>query len=203
MVTSNEQLLRQPPKPTLAKKLNIGAWIVTVIVLLLVGLMRRVSIDLPEGWDTHFLVPFHATLNALTAVVLIVGLVFIKQRKFVAHQKTMTLAIVLSALFLLSYVGYHFTNDPTVYGDLDGNGLLEEGEKVAAGSWRTIYLVILLTHIVLAAVIFPFILFTYIRASTNQFAKHKRMARWVYPLWLYVAVTGPVLYWMLKPYYQF
>lgn len=203
MVKDGTTYLQKPKKPILEKRLNIAAWIVTAVVLLLVGLMRRVSIDLPAGWDTHFLVPFHATLNALTAVVLIIGLVFIKQRKYIAHQNTMTTAMVLSALFLLSYVGYHFTNDPTVYGDLNANGVLEESEKATAGIWRTIYLVILLTHIVLAAVIFPFILFTYIRATTNQFAKHKRMARWVYPLWLYVAVTGPVLYWMLKPYYQF
>ena len=80
---------------------------------------------------------------------------------------------------------------------------LEEAEKAAAGMGRTIYLVILLTHIVLAAIIFPFILFTYIRAFTYQFNRHRRIARWVYPLWLYVAITGPVLYWMLKPYYTF
>ncbi|MEL6718994.1 MAG: DUF420 domain-containing protein, partial [Bacteroidota bacterium] len=112
-----------------------------------------------------------------------------------------TAALVLSAIFLLSYVAYHFTNDPTIYGDLNGDGILDDAEKGQIGGMRTVYLVLLLTHIVLAAVIFPFILFTFIRAFTNQFAKHKKIARWVYPLWLYVAVTGPILYWMLKPYY--
>ncbi|MEL6717794.1 MAG: DUF420 domain-containing protein, partial [Bacteroidota bacterium] len=82
---NNSSFLQQVAKPDLAKRLNVFAWIVTVVVLVLVGLMRRVSIDLPEGWDLHFLVPFHATVNALTAITLIIALVFIKQRKFVAH----------------------------------------------------------------------------------------------------------------------
>jgi len=198
---NNSSFLQQPAKPDLAKRLNVFAWILTIVVLVLVGLMRRVSIALPEGWDLHFLVPFHATVNALTAVVLIIGLVFIKQRKFVAHQNMMTTALVLSAIFLLSYVAYHFTNDPTIYGDLNGNGKLEDIEKGQIGGMRTVYLVLLLTHIVLAAVIFPFILFTFIRAYSNQFTKHREIARWVYPLWLYVAITGPILYWMLQPYY--
>ncbi|MEM9885499.1 MAG: DUF420 domain-containing protein [Bacteroidota bacterium] len=197
----NTAFLQKSPKETLSKKLNLAAWVVTFVVLVLVGLMRRVSIDLPQGWDLHFLVPFHATVNALTAAVLIVGLVFIKQKKFKAHQNMMTLAMGLSALFLLSYVAYHFTNDPTIFGDMDGNGVLSATEKAEVGGMRTFYLILLLTHIVLAAAIFPFILFTFIRASTNQFKKHRKMARWVYPLWLYVAITGPVLYWMLKPYY--
>ena len=200
---SNTAFLQKTPNEELSKKLNIAAWVVTVVVLLLVGMMREVKIPLPEGWDLHFLVPFHATLNALTAIVLVIGLVFIKQRNFKAHQNTMTLAMGLSALFLLSYVSYHFTTEATVFGDLDGSGgKLSPEELAEVGSMRTIYLILLITHIVLAAVIFPFILFTFIRASTNQFTKHRKMARWVYPLWLYVAITGPVLYWMLKPYYM-
>ncbi|MEM8525990.1 MAG: DUF420 domain-containing protein [Bacteroidota bacterium] len=197
----NSSFLQQSAKADLAKRLNVFAWIVTVVVLVLIGLMRRVSIDLPEGWNLHFLVPFHATVNALTAIALIIALIFIKQRKFVAHRNMMTTALVLSAVFLLSYVAYHFTSDPTIYGDLNSNGVLDESEKAQIGGMRTVYLVLLLTHIVLAAVIFPFILFTFVRAYTNQFAKHRKIARWVYPLWLYVAVTGPILYWMLKPYY--
>jgi len=198
---NNSTFLQQKPNEPLAKRLNIAAWVVTVVVLLLVGMMRRVSIDLPDGWDLHFLVPFHSFVNALTAVVLIAGLVFIKQKRYAAHQNAMTGAMALSAIFLLSYVAYHFTNDPTIYGDLDRDGVLSAAEITEAGSMRNIYLGLLLTHIILAAVIFPFILFTFIRANTNQFAKHKKIARWVYPLWLYVAMTGPILYWMLKPYY--
>lgn len=197
---ANDFLLKEP-KIDSAKKLNIAAWVVTAAVLFLVGLMRQVRLPLPEGVDLSFLAPFHAGLNALTAVVLIVALVFIKQRNFKAHQNMMTLAIGLSALFLLSYVAYHFTHDSTVYGDANKDGILDAAEKAAVGSARTFYLVLLLSHIALAAVIFPFILFTYIRAFTNQFGKHKRMAKWVFPLWLYVAITGPIVYWMLQPYY--
>lgn len=197
----SSSFLAKTPNLARAKQLNLAAWVVTVAVLVLVALMREVSLTLPEGWDLSFLVPFHATVNALTALVLIVALVFIKQKNYKAHRAAMTTALVLSAIFLLSYVAYHFTHDSTIFGDINRNGVLEPEEKLSVGSTRTIYLVLLASHISLAAIIFPFILFTFIRSFTNQFAKHKKMARWVYPLWLYVAITGPIVYWLLIPYY--
>lgn len=186
----------------LARQLNIAAVIVTIAVLALVGLMRRVKIDLPEGWDFSILPHFHAGVNALTAVVLLAAFYFIKQKNVTMHRRAIYLALGLSVLFLLSYVAYHFTTPETLYGDVDGNGRLDEGELAAVGASRTVYLAILFSHIVLAAVSLPLILFTFIRAFTGQYERHKRMARWVYPLWLYVAVTGPVCYWMLRPFYQ-
>lgn len=192
---------KRPPQPELARRLTVGAWIVTGVVLLLVGLMRRVKLPLPEGWDFSFLPPFHATLNALTAVVLVYALYEIKRRNIRAHQRAIYIAMGLSVLFLLSYVAYHFTTPETIFGDVNHDGILSSAERAAVGSARTFYLVLLLTHIVLAALILPFILFTFIRAYTNQFEKHRRMARWVFPIWLYVAVTGPVAYLMLMPYY--
>ena len=185
----------------LEKKLNVGAWIVTGAVLILVGVMRQVKIPLPEGVDLGFLAPFHASVNALTAVTLVIALYFIKQKQVEAHRKTMMVALGLSVLFLLSYVAYHFTTPETIFGDLDGDGSLSAEELAAVGSTRTFYLVILLSHIVLAAVSLPFILFTFIRAYTGQFDRHRKMARWVWPIWFYVAVTGPVAYLMLMPYY--
>lgn len=185
----------------LARKLNIYAWIVSGVVLALVMLMRRVKINLPEGWDFSFLPPFHATLNALTAVVLVVALYYIKQKNIAAHQRAVYVALGLSVLFLLSYVAYHFTTPETIFGDSDGNGILSDAEKLAVGGQRTLYLLILVTHIVLAAVILPFILFTFIRAYTGQYEKHRKMAKWVWPLWFYVALTGPIAYYMLAPYY--
>ena len=187
------------PNIQLAKKLNIAAWIITVAVLTLVTLMRYV--DLPVNADLDFLPPFHATLNALTAVVLIVALYFIKQKNMVRHKQAIYVAIGLSTLFLLSYVTYHFTSPPTLYGDADHDGIVSAAEIAAAGSLRTLYFLLLATHIILAAAIFPFILFTFIRAYTNQFDRHKKMARWVFPIWLYVAITGPICYFMLMPYY--
>ena len=185
----------------MTKRLNTAAWILTGAVLLLVGLMRRVKIPLPENWDFSFLPPFHATVNALTAVVLLAAFYFIKQKNIKAHRRAIYLAIGLSVLFLLSYVAYHFTTPETLYGDLDHDGVLSPEELAAVGSSRTWYLVLLLTHIVLAALIFPFILFTFIRAYTGQYERHRKMARWVFPIWLYVAITGPVAYYMLMPYY--
>lgn len=170
----------------LARKLNTASWIVSAVVLLLVAGMRRIHFELPEGVSLGFLPPFHATVNAITAVVLLVAFYFIKQKNVEAHRKAIYLAVALSVVFLLSYVAYHITTPPTSYG----------------GELGYIYYPLLITHIVLAAVIFPFILFTFVRAYTNQFDKHKRMARWVWPVWLYVAITGPVCYLMLKPFYE-
>lgn len=185
----------------LAKQLNTAAWVATGAVLLLVGLMRRVKIPIPEGWDLGFLPPFHATVNALTAVVLVAAYYFIRQKNIEAHRRAIYVAVGLSVLFLLSYVAYHFTTPETIYGDLNRDGSLSAEELAAAGSSRIWYLALLLSHIVLAALIFPFILFTFIRAYTGQYARHRKMARWVFPVWLYVAVTGPVVYYMLMPYY--
>ncbi|MBN8679462.1 MAG: DUF420 domain-containing protein [Chitinophagales bacterium] len=173
------------PDFALEKKLNKWAYVVSAAVLLLVGLMRRVKIDV--GIDFSFLPPFHATLNAVTAVVLLIAFWHIKNGRVEQHKKMIYLAMGTSALFLLSYVLYHFTTPETRYG----------GE----GAMRTVYFFFLITHVILAAVILPFVLFTFNRAYTNQFERHRKMARWVFPLWLYVAITGPICYLMLKPYY--
>ncbi len=186
---------------TLARQLNIAAWIITGVVLILVGMMRRVKIALPEGWDFSFLPPLHATLNALTAVVLVAALYFIKQKQVEKHRKAIYLAMGLSVLFLLSYVAYHFTTPETLYGDANHDGLVDAAERAAVGAWRTFYLILLLSHIVLAAVTLPFILFTFIRAYTNQIERHRRLAKRVWPLWFYVALTGPICYLMLMSYY--
>lgn len=185
----------------LARRMNAAAWIITCVVLILVGLMRRVKISLPEGWDFSFLPPFHATVNALTAVVLLIAFYYIKQKNVQMHRRMIYVAIGLSVLFLLSYVAYHFTTPETLFGDANRDGVVDAAEKAAAGGLRTLYLVILLSHIVLAALALPLILFTFIRAYTGQVERHRKMARWVFPIWLYVAITGPLAYVMLKPYY--
>jgi len=173
------------PNIALEKRLNIVAYIVSAVVLLLVGAMRRYKIDL--GVDFSFLPPVHASLNVLAAVILLFAFYFIKSKQIENHRRAIYAAMVCSALFLVSYVLYHFTTPETRYG---GQGLM-----------RTVYFFFLITHVILAAVILPFILLTFNRAFTGQFERHKKMARWVFPLWLYVAVTGPICYLMLKPYY--
>lgn len=167
------------------KQMDRLAYVVSAAVLVLVVLMRRIKI--PTSIDFSFLPPFHATLNAITGVILIAALVFIKQKNIKAHKAAIMTAMVTSVIFLLSYVLYHFTTEETKF--------------CQEGTIRTIYFILLITHIVLAAVSLPFILLTFNRGFKMETARHKKMARWVYPLWLYVAFTGPICYLMLKPCY--
>lgn len=171
----------------LAKRLNILAGVVTIVVLLLVGMMRRPEFKINTDIDFSFLPPFHASLNALVAVVLLFALYFIKNKNIAAHKNSIYTAMALSAMFLLSYVVYHFTTEETKY--------------CFEGTSRSIYFFFLITHVVLAGVMLPFILLTFIRAYTGQIEKHKKMAKWVWPFWFYVAVTGPICYLMLRPCY--
>ncbi len=169
----------------LAKKLNRVAYVLSALILLVVVFMREIKID--TSIDFSFLPPFHASLNALTAVILIYAVIKVKQGQISLHQKAMITAMVTSALFLLSYVVYHLTTEETRFG---GDGII-----------KVTYLFLLLTHVVLAAVSLPFIMFTFIRGYTGQVERHRKMAKWVFPIWLYVAVTGPICYLLLRPYY--
>jgi len=181
------RIIQKMDKPNMAleKRLNILAIIISVIVLLVVGMMRRVKLE--TGIDFSFLPPINAALNSIAALVLIFVFYKIKKGQREAHRKAILAAVGISFLFFLSYVLYHFTTPETTYG---GEGIM-----------RGIYFFFLITHVVLAAVIFPFILFTLIRAITGHFERHRKMARWVWPLWLYVAISGPICYLMLTPYY--
>lgn len=172
----------------LPRKLKLAVWGVTALVLLLVVMMRSpYKIPLPEGWSMMFLPPVHAVLNTLVAVFLVAALVAVKAGKIGLHRNFVFVAMGLSALFLLCYVAYHFTTEETRFG---GEGWV-----------RTVYFFLLITHIVLAGLSLPAILFTFLTGVTNRFATHRRLARWVFPIWLYVAVTGPICYLMLRPYY--
>ncbi|MBK8976805.1 MAG: DUF420 domain-containing protein [Planctomycetes bacterium] len=177
------EFLERPADDVRARRLRGVAWGVSAIVLLLVGGMQRIRIELPDGWSTAGLPPIYSALNALCAVTLVVAVICVKRGRLRWHRRAMTVALALSVLFLLGYVAYHVTNDPTRY--------------AGQGPLRTLYLALLATHIVAAAVSFPCILFTFIAAWTNQFQRHRRLAKWVFPLWLYVAVTGPVCYLLL------
>lgn len=188
MTPEHKEWLSQPPQEALSKKLGITAWILTSAVLVLVVMMRSpYKIPLPEGWSMSFLPPVHAVLNSLVAVALIGALVAVKAGKIALHRNFIFVAMGLSVGFLLCYVAYHFTTVETKFG----------GEGWVRGA----YFFLLITHIVLAGVSLPFILFTFISGWTNRFAAHRKLAKWVFPMWLYVAVTGPICYLMLKPYY--
>ena len=163
--------------------------IIILISLLIPAIVTAlVFVKIPvEGVDLKFFPKFHATLNAITTALLLSGFFFIKRKNITLHKTCMLSAIFFSVVFLMSYVFYHAISEPTKYG----------GEGLA----RYIYFFILLTHIFLAAVVLPFILITVYRALTKQFAKHKRIAKWTLPVWLYVTITGVVVYLMMAEYY--
>lgn len=195
---------RYPELPTYPEKergLKITIWVVSAVVLLLVGAMRQYKLPVPEGWDVGFLPAVNATLNGLTAVALVFSLYFIKQGKVVAHRNANAVALGLSVLFLLCYVVYHFTTPEVKYGDMDHDGIVSAAEAAAVAGQRTLYLVILFSHITLAGILLPFILLTTLRALVGKYTLHRKMAQIVWPLWLYVAVTGPVVFLMLREYY--
>jgi putative membrane protein len=180
--------LKRKPNESLSGKLKIAAWVVTALVLALVTMMRSpYKIPLPDGWTMGFLPPVHAVINTLVSISLIAALIAVKAGKIVLHKRCIMLAMALSAGFLLCYVAYHFTTVETKFG---GEGWV-----------RSVYFLLLITHIVAAGFSFPLILLTFIAGWTNRFEAHRKLARWVFPIWLYVALTGPVCYLMLKPYY--
>ena len=125
----------------------------------------------------------------------------IKQGNRKAHEIMMKFAIILSVLFLVLYVAYHMTSDSTIYGDLNHNGILETAESSNLGFSKYIYYFILISHIILSIGIIPLVLITYVRALMGKFVDHKRMAKYAFPLWLYVAITGVVVYLMISPFY--
>lgn len=196
--------LARPANDRLARRLNRLAWLLTAVVLVLAGLMRRpeLKIGLPAGWDLGFLPAVNATLNSLVAVALVIAVVAVRRGRIGWHRSAMTTALVLSAVFLLGYVAYHFTTAETLFGDADGNGVVDAGEREQAGLLRPFYLALLGSHIVLAAISLPFILMTFIAAWSHRFGLHRRLVRWVFPVWLYVALTGPACYFLLRPYYD-
>jgi putative membrane protein len=180
-----ESLALGKSKPDLEKKLNIASIIISALVIILVVVMRSFKIDL--GIDFSFLPPVHALLNTFCAVSLLMALYAVKNKNIVLHRNSILAALGFSALFLICYVLYHFTTVETKY---CGEGFL-----------KPIYFFLLISHIILAALSLPFILLTFSRGISNQVERHKKMARFVYPIWLYVAISGPVCYLMLRDCY--
>jgi len=152
--------------------------------------------------DVSFLPHLNAVLNSCTTVALLAGFYCIKFKKDARlHRTAMLVAFGLSSIFLISYVIYHYQGEHTVYGDVDNNLVLDAAELAAVGFTRTIYVVILVTHIILAAIVVPFVLFAIYFGISNQVSKHKKIVKWTFPIWLYVAITGVIVYLMISPYY--
>lgn len=173
----------------------------SVIVFTAVVLLSKVKLESNLGFDVHYFALINAMINSWVAVLLVLALVAVKKRKYEVHKKLMLTAMVLSILFLISYISHHLLAGDTRFGDVDHNGIVSETEKAATGSWRIFYYIILGTHIPLAGIILPFILFAAYRALIGEYAEHKKMARITWPVWLYVAITGVIVYVMIRPYY--
>lgn len=188
---------------TLESRVKLPIIIVSILIPVVVAVLFSVKLkDFGiEVEPLSFLPPIYASINGLTALLLIMGVMAIKNGNQKVHERMMTTAIACSVIFLVMYVAYHMTTDSTVYGDIDGNKILDATEKVNAGSMRSVYLFILLSHIALSVAIIPLVLITYVRALASRFDRHKKIAKITFPLWLYVAVTGVVVYLMISPYY--
>jgi putative membrane protein len=184
-----------------APKTNLRKWVVAISIVIPLAVAALFGIKI-EGVDFSFLPPIYATINGLTATLLILALLFIKNGKIQQHQKTIQLALVLSVMFLLCYVAYHMTSDSTKYGDLDHNGKLSIEELNLVGTSRFAYVLLLLSHIFLSVAVIPVVLFTYLHAWEGNYQKHKKWAKYAFPIWLYVAITGVVVYLMISPYYN-
>lgn len=188
---------------SLEKKYNKYIIAVSIVIPVLVGILFAIKLK-DFGINVEplsFLPPIYASTNGLTAIVLVAAVIAVKNGKLKLHERLMTFAIALSLAFLAMYVAYHMTADSTKFGDVNHDGILDVVEKAKIGAVRYLYAFILITHILLSIIIIPFVLVTYVRALAKRFDKHKKIAKITFPLWLYVAVTGVVVYLMISPYY--
>ena len=191
-------------QPTIAKndrKAKLFIWTVSIIVFVAVAFLSKFKLTIDLGFNPHLFAKANAVINSAVAFLLVAGLITIKQKRYALHKFIMINAMVLSVLFLLSYIGHHLLAGETKYGDINHDGLVDEAELLQAGGLRTLYYIILVTHIPLAAIILPFILFTAYRALTGEYEQHKKLTRFTWPVWFYVAVTGVIVYYMISPYY--
>jgi len=166
-------------------KASVLITVASIAIPIVVALLFRVKIDveLPV-----FLPPIYATINAITALVLIAAVYFISKGNRILHEKLMKFAMILSLLFLVMYVAYHMTSDSTSY----------QGE----GVMRLLYFIILISHITLSIAVIPLVLVTFLRGITGDFVRHKKIARITFPIWLYVVISGVIVYLMIAPYYS-
>lgn len=178
MAETNIQQKRDPYRKTIV----VLSVLIPVAVAVLFGMPKV------QGYDTSFLPPIYATINGITALLLIIAVIAIRNGKQTLHERLMKVCIGLSSLFLVLYLVYHTTSESTAFG----------GE----GAIRYVYFFILVTHILLSIGVIPLVLFTFVRALTGNFKRHRALARYTFPVWLYVAVSGVIVYLMISPYYK-
>jgi len=167
------------------KKYTPWVWTLSIAIPVVVAILFLIKI--PNVEPLTFLPPVYAFINAITAIFLTIAYIAIKRKKIILHERLMKISIGLSVIFLVMYVAYHMTSDPTPYG---GEGIV-----------RSVYYFILISHVLLSIGIIPLVLVTYVRAISKLFADHKKIARYTFPIWMYIAVTGVIVYLMISPYY--
>lgn len=170
-------------EPSKLKNAKIAIYTVSIVVPVLVAVLFKV--DLRHLADLSFLPPIYAGINALTAILLVAALVAIKKKNIELHRKLIRVCLLLSLLFLGCYVAYHMTSESTAY----------------AGAYKAVYIPILVSHILLSVAVIPMVLFTYLFAWQGDYERHKKWTRFTFPIWLYVAVSGVIVYWMIAPFY--
>lgn len=170
------------------KKARLLILTVSFVVFAAVVLLSKYKLEVDLGFDVHVFALINAVINTAVSILLIAAFLAVKNKNYIAHRNLMYTAIILSVLFLISYISHHLLAGDTRYG----------GE----GAVRYLYFFILITHVFLAAIILPFILFTAYRSLTGEFGKHKKLARYTFPLWLYVSITGVLVYLFISPYYH-
>lgn len=178
-------------QPSIQKNDNQAKWLIgiaSVTVFVAVAVLSKVRLAISLGFNVHIFATVNAYINAVVSILLVAALIAVKQKKYVLHKNIMLTAIILSSIFLISYICHHLLAAETKF---DGQGAL-----------RYVYYFILATHIILAAIILPFILFTAYRALTGEWLMHKKIARHTWPLWLYVSITGVLVYVLISPYYS-
>ena len=181
----------QFPPPSISRNDKVARWLifsVSLVVFAAIVLLSRVKVDVDLGFDKHLFAQANAIINSIVSVLLIAGYITVRQGKYELHKKLMIGAIILSCVFLMSYICHHLFTGDTKFG--------------GTGAIRYVYFIILITHIILAALILPFVLFTAYRGLTGEYAKHKKLSKITWPVWLYVSLSGPVVYLMISPYYS-
>lgn len=177
-------------------------WVLSILIPVLVALLMFLPTRGGENASWVYALPhLNSILNSITVVILISGFLFIKRGHVNYHKTCMSVAFALGTLFLISYLIYHSFAPSTVYGDLNGDGQLDVAERTSLGSMRTVYLVVLLSHILLAIAVVPFVLLTFYYALTSRIERHKKIVKFTLPIWLYVSVSGVLVYLMISPYY--
>ncbi|MFN5423198.1 MAG: DUF420 domain-containing protein [bacterium] len=170
------------------KKANVLIILFSIIVFVAVVFLSRVKLEVQLPFDVHFFAKLNAIINTAVSLLLLTGLIAVKQGKYLLHKKAMFSAMILSILFLVSYILHHLFSESTSYG---GDGVM-----------KSVYYFILISHIILAGIIMPFVLYTAYRALVAEWPRHKQLAKITWPIWFYVSVTGVIVYLMISPYYQ-